>query len=207
MSLEPQRKSSIRKRLIIVSIAVMAAAALSYVWYDYRFPAWKEEVLLPDGRIIVVKQRRDFIEGYGTRKTWLTFSLPEMGGEHTWAENLMPSVIGAEQGKVYVLGMPRGPKQYSMYGGPRFFLVAFVWTDSTFQRVPVEQVPLAIRQAENVFRCLAPLHATITWMSKIAQWCESPTKPGSLDRALDYEGLELLSQKYARMDGQTTFSK
>jgi hypothetical protein len=126
MTAATQTKSPIRKRVLIAGIVILAIAALSYAWYDYRFPSWKEEVLLPDGRMIIVKQRRDFIEGYGTRKTWLTFSLPEMGGEQTWEEFLMPSVVGTDQGQVYVLGMPRGPKQYSMYGGPRLFLVAFV---------------------------------------------------------------------------------
>jgi hypothetical protein len=201
------RRSRVRTtRWAIAAGVLLVLGGLAYAWYDYRFPSWTEEVLLPDGRNIVVKQRRDFIEGYGTRKTWLKFSLPEMGGEQTWAENLMPAAIGVEDRRVYVLGMPRGPKQYSMYGGPRFFLVAFVWTNSSFQRVPVDQVPLSIRQFENIFRCLPSSLRRVTWAEKMSRWCESATMPGRQDRAIDYKSLELLSQKYARMNGHTTFS-
>jgi hypothetical protein len=155
----------------------MAAAALSYVWYDYRFPAWKEEVLLPDGRIIVVKQRRDFIEGYGTRKTWLTFSLPEMGGEKTWSQWLYPTMIGAADGKVYVVGRPRGGTQFNMYSYPRHVYVAFVWYGGSFERVPFLSVPEKLRIKENVRWCLPGGDDTKLVIHEPRQWCLEQLTP------------------------------
>lgn len=49
--------------MVFTTLVGVAVAAFAYLWYDYRFPTWKEEVVLPDGRKIIVKQRRDFIEG------------------------------------------------------------------------------------------------------------------------------------------------
>src|SRR5206468_5960130 len=108
-------------------------------------PSWKEEVLLPDGRKILVKERRDFIEGYGTRRTWLTFSLPEMGGEQTWSEWLYPTMIGVADGTVYVVGRPRGSRQFSMYSHPKYVYVAYQWHGDKFERVPFMSVPEHLR--------------------------------------------------------------
>src|SRR5205814_2401837 len=144
-----------RRRGLIVSAIVVAATVLGYAWYDYRFPSWKEEVVLPDGRKIIVKQRRDFIEGYGTRRTWLTFSLPEMGGEQTWAEYMQPVLVGvSKDGQVYVVGWPSGQKQMGMYRHPRYGYAAFRWTPTGFERVPFISIPEDLRQEENLIRCL-----------------------------------------------------
>ncbi|MCA3034553.1 MAG: hypothetical protein ING33_04975, partial [Rhodocyclaceae bacterium] len=98
-------------RIVVITI-VLAIGALGYAWYDARFPSWREEVRLSDGRVISVNQKRDFIEGRGTRRTWLTFSLPEMGGEQTWEQLLYPSIIDVADGKVYVIGRPSGSLQF-----------------------------------------------------------------------------------------------
>lgn len=75
---------------------------------------------LPDGRTILVRETRDYVEGYGTRRTSLTFSLPELGGEQTWEEWLYPTMIGVDQGNVYVVGRPRGSRQFRIYSHPKF---------------------------------------------------------------------------------------
>lgn len=143
-----------RRRWLATGVAGAAVAALGYLWYDSRFPSWKEEVLLPDGRMIVVKQKRDFIEGYGTRKTWLTFSLPEMGGQRTWEQWLYPAMIGVTDGKVYVIGRPRGSRQFEMYSHPKYVYVAYIWRNGQFERIPFLQVPESLRQEENIRWCL-----------------------------------------------------
>jgi hypothetical protein len=135
-------------------LPAIVASVLVYVWYQYRFPTWEEEVLLPDGRKLVVKQRRDFIEGYGTRKTWLTFSLPEMGGEQTWEQWLYPTMIGAADGKVYVVGRPQGSRQFMTYNHPKYVYVAYVWHGHAFERIPFMRVPEALRQVENIRWCM-----------------------------------------------------
>ncbi|MDY0745768.1 hypothetical protein SNE35_14710 [Paucibacter sp. R3-3] len=121
-------------------------AGLAYGWYVYRFSAWTEEVLLPDGRRIAVHQRRDLIEGYGTRRTWLRFSLPEMGGEQVWSEWLYPTMIGAADGKVYVIGRAPGGKEFRMYSDPRYMYVAYQWQHDRFVRIPFMSVAASARE-------------------------------------------------------------
>ena len=177
MNLEGQGKRFVRKRLLIAGAAILSIAGLSYAWYDYRFPSWKEEVLLPDGRKIIVKQRRDFTEGYGTRKTWLTFSLPEMGGEQTWAEWLYPTMIGVADSKVYVIGRPRGSRQFSIYSHPRYAYVAFKWQGNQFQRIPFLSVPESIRVKENVRWCLPGGDDSKKSVPEAVQWCVEKMGP------------------------------
>jgi hypothetical protein len=76
MNVKVNANGSKKRKFILFLLVFLAAVTLACGWYDHRFPSWKEEVVLPDGRKIVVTQRRDYIEGYGTRRTWLTFSLP-----------------------------------------------------------------------------------------------------------------------------------
>lgn len=154
-----------------IAAALIVSAVLGYLWYDYRFPSWKEEVKLPDGRTIVVKQQRDFIEGNGTRKTWLTFSLPEMGGEQTWEQWLYPTMIGVADGRVYVVGRPRGSKQFRMYSHPRYVYVAYEWRNERFERIPFLAVPVSLRITENVRWCLPGGDDSKTAQQGHGQWC------------------------------------
>ena len=142
------------RRTLVIGLAALTIFALGYAWYVYRFPAWTEDVQLPDGRRIAVHQRRDVIEGYGTRKTWLRFSLPEMGGEQEWVEWLYPTMIGVADGKVYVIGRPRGDKQFGMHLYPRYTYVAYQWQHDRFVRIPFMSVPEPLRRRENVRWCL-----------------------------------------------------
>lgn len=165
------KKTLTRRRWLTLILIALILSACSYAWYDYRFPKWEDEVSLPDGRKIIVKQRRDFIEGHGTRKTWLTFSLPEMGGEQTWEQWLYPAMIGVIDGKVYVIGRPRGSKQFRMYSHPRYVYVAYEWRNERFERVPFLAVPEPIRQKENIRWCLPGGEDSRMVRQAPDQWC------------------------------------
>lgn len=150
--------------------ALIAYLVLTY--YEYRFPSWNEKVTLHDGRVIDVFERRDVIDGYGTRTTWLTLDLPELGGKQTWEESLRPVIIGVEAGKVYIVGSPRGPRQFSKYKFPKYAYVAFLWDGSKFKRIPFLEVPSHLRAIENIRWCLpggqdsrepAPPSRTLGW--------------------------------------------
>jgi hypothetical protein len=161
-------------------LPAIVATALAYAWYQYRFPTWEEEVLLPDGRKLVVKQRRDFIEGYGTRKTSLIFSLPEMGGEQAWEQWLYPTMIGAMDGKVYVVGRPRGQKQFRMYSYPKHVYVAYTWRANGFERIPFMEVPESLRQVENIRWCMPGGQDSKKPAANAGDWCVE--RVGSTDR-------------------------
>lgn len=78
--------SFLKRRLHWVLLVLALLAGLGWFYYDHRFPSWDEEVMLSDGRMLVVHRKQEVIQGFGVRRTWLTFSLPEMGGKQTWSE-------------------------------------------------------------------------------------------------------------------------
>ncbi|MFN5029594.1 MAG: hypothetical protein ACK5D9_10725 [Burkholderiales bacterium] len=177
-----------KKRRLLTMVVVIAVLVLAYAWYSARFPTWREEVRLSDGRVITIEQKRDHIEGRGTRRTWLTFSLPEMGGKQTWDQLLYPSIIDVAHGKVYVIGRPRGSLQFRFYGHPRYVYVAYEWRNGAFERIPFMSVPERLRQAENVYWCLPPTGAEwVDLAMKESQLCEVGDDNFPIKRIVDLE--------------------
>ncbi|MFC3148798.1 hypothetical protein [Piscinibacterium candidicorallinum] len=194
--LKQARWVTVKKVLFWATVPVLVVIFLTWRWYDARYPSWEEEVRLSDGRVITIKQKHDYIKNYGTRQSWVTFSLPEMGGKQTWRSYLIPMVIDVADGKVYAIGAPRGPSNYNIYDSPRYFLVAFEWNNG-FQRIPFLSVPPALRETANVLRCLPPLsHRPVTIADKAKQWCD-PVFSDLDARVIDERRFKTLSDKYA----------
>ena len=180
----------------------------AWIWYDYRFPSWDEEVMLGDGRTLVIRQKRDEIRGRGTRRTWLTFSLLELGGERTWSEQLYPSLVGVSAGKVYVVGRPRGSTQFSIYKYPRYVYVAFVWEGNQFIRIPFMSVPEAIRGQENLRWCLPKGGSRyVSWTEKSGEWCDDEGGQFPLKRSIDLSIREKEAEYWAHLDGHKPASE
>jgi hypothetical protein len=176
---------------------------VAYAWYEYRFPSWKEEVVLPDGRKIIVKQRRDFIEGRGTRRTWLTFSLPEMGAERTWSEHMEPLLIAANGHDVWVAGWPAGYAQFAAYGLPRNGYVAFKWNGQDFSRVPFVSIPEALRQEQNLIRCV-PETSYVSWQAKLPSGCDGSGRfLHGVSRKIDLSKMQAWANENSRLRNTT----
>lgn len=142
------------RNFLIGAVAALAVTAWTANWlYSGRYPSWKETVVLTDGRKVNITQKREYQPGYGTHQTWLTFDLPESGGSVTWNEKLYPVMLAAAEGKVYVVGRPRGGQQYETYVYPRYMYVAFELRGKEFVRIPFLTVPEALRLRENVRWC------------------------------------------------------
>ncbi len=195
--------SKLQRRLVLGLLACVAIGGLGWLYVDYRLPSWNEEVMLSDGRMLIVHRRHDYVEGYGVSRTWLTFSLPEMGGKQTWSEWMYPAIVDVSHGKVYVVGATPGVKQYSGYSNPRYMLVAYLWDGSAFSRVPFVSVPENIRQQWNVLYCSMKGENT-TWREKTIGWCgaEGIYEVGK-SRTVDLRSLETASQIEAKRNGQS----
>jgi hypothetical protein len=187
----------------LVALSFVAAiASVACKWYEARYPIWREEVRLSDGRSIIVTQKHEYYEDYGTNQAWVTFSLPEMGGERTWHSYLKPMRIDVIDGVVYVFGRPRGDRQVKYYQYPRHYLVAFKWDGNSFARVPFLSLPSDFRRRENIFPCIPDSRGSlITWPQKEANWCAASDSKGLLTREIDLQVYERLAIEYARRDG------
>ena len=121
--------------------------------------SWREPVRLLDGRVIEVKQQNRvekavwFLGHNGrsgplAREFWLTVKLPETGNESvTWHQHLEPMVLNVFQGKVYIVGTPPTEREFLMYQKPRPPYIGYVLEGGIFHRMPFEQIPVEIYDA------------------------------------------------------------
>jgi hypothetical protein len=191
-----------RKAAVVLSSVVIIIGGLGWLWYVDRFPSWEEEVMLSDGRMIMVNRKQEYIEGYGVKRTWLTFSLPEMGGEQTWYEWMYPAIVDVYEGKVYVVGYTPGDKQFRSYLHPRYQLVAYAWSDKKFERIAFISLPSAIRTNANIIYC-SYRGEYATWKDKQSGWCdETGSYKLGQGRKLDLDKLKEGAEEAARSVGQ-----
>jgi hypothetical protein len=119
------------KTLIIglsaLGLLLLTPSWLGWRYYKDRYPTWREEVRLADGRVVQVTHRHEVYQNYGTNQSWVTFTLPELGGERTWHSHLVPQRVDVADGRVYVFGAPPGLRQFKFYRKPKNYLVAFRW--------------------------------------------------------------------------------
>ena len=192
-----------RKYLLPIALLILLTGTwLSWKWYDSRYPTWDEEVQLSDGRVIVVTQKHEHYDNYGTNQSWVTFALPEMGGAQTWHSYLIPQRIDVFQGKVYVFGYPRGDRQYQHYNYPKYYMVAFSWNGTEFQRIPFLQVPEKLRQEENIYSCIPPEpRKYLTVSKKNEHWCPAVGDKKQFGRKIDLPEYVDAAIRYSRRDG------
>ncbi len=163
------------KRRSIASFLVVALiGGLGWLYIDYRFPSWDEEVMLSDGRMLIVHRRQEMVAPYGAIRTWLTFSLPEMGGKQTWTEWMYPAIVDVNEGKVYVVGLPIGRGQYLAYLQPRYLYVAYEYSSAGWKRIPFIGLPDRVRAKENILWC-AERGVALTRQYKSNGWCGDRT--------------------------------
>lgn len=196
--------STIVKRLSVgaVLVALCVVSWSAWRWYDHQYPTWQEEVRLSDGRVIVVRQKHKYFDNYGTDQSWVTFTLPEMGGTQTWYSYLTPQRVDIDRGRVFVFGFPRGDKQFAYYRSPKNYMVAFVWTDGEFKRIPFVDVPEHLRQDENVHSCVpARKRELLTLVDKAAaQWCPIRGDRWKFERRINLADYQALARFYAGLD-------
>lgn len=160
---------NIKMKTVVWTLMFLIVGVLGWQWYQRHFPSWDEEVQLSDGRMIIVHRAHKFNTENALIETALTFDLPEMGGKQTWREFLYPAIVDVYEGKVYVVGSTTY-KSASKYKYPKFGYVAFVYSASGWQRVPLIQLPEGIRKSENIAFC-DTAGTRPTWRAKQTGWC------------------------------------
>lgn len=186
--------------LLLGLLVLSAAAAWGWSWYQTRYPSWYEEVRLSDGRVITIHQKREYYDNYGTAQSWVTIDLPELGGKQVWHSYLMPQRVDVVGEKVYVFGIPRGDRQLEYYRFPKYYMVAFLWKDTGFERIPFLEVPENIRREENVYPCVPkPMVAKVGIPEKSSSWCQPRGDKGQLTRTLDLNVYSEVADEWAEL--------
>ena len=188
--------------MLLATGILLIGALAAWQYYDTRYPSWKEEVRLSDGRIITIHQKHEYYKNYGTNQSWVEIDLPELGGRKVWHSYLKPMRVDVFQGRAYVFGKPRGPRQITHYRYPENHMVAFIWTGSEFARIPFLQVPEAIRQDENVYSCVpVPKPKKLLLLTKEKTWCPASGDKGQFVRQINLKAYQELAVSFARLDG------
>lgn len=203
------KKTSKRFRIVcgvLFGLALLVWAA--YAYYASRYPHWKERVQLSDGRTVTVTQRRDFQPGYGTHQTWLRFELPESQGLVTWNEKLYPVMLGADAGKVYVVGRTRGYQQIQTHLNPRYMYIAFELKKGKFIRIPFLSVPKKLRLIENVRWCFpgGADERVLEWRGR-PSWCDDMDPKWPTPQVVDLEIREAEAISWASISNTKKFSE
>jgi len=191
-----------RRWLLLAALIVTCVTWATWRWYLQRYPSWQEQVQLSDGRVIIVRQQHEVYDNYGTNQSWVTFSLPEMGGERTWHSYLKPMRVDVHEGLVFVFGRPRGLRQFEHYRYPKHYLVSFVWADGVFVRIPFLQVPEELRREENIFPCVPnSTNSLLSTSAKNIQWCQPQGESDQFGRKFSQQSYDELAISMARLGG------
>lgn len=194
--------------LILAVLVVMVFGVGVFVYYNNRYPSWYEEVRLSDGRIITIRQKREYYEGYGVNQSWVEIDLPELGGKKVWHSYLVPMRVDVQQGKVYVFGRPYGSRKFYSYHYPKYYMVAFQWTGIDFMRVPFVQLPESIRQEENLYSCTPDRKLKVLKIAvKDQRWCEPSGDNGQFVKKINLSAYQELAMEFSRSDGNKPASE
>jgi hypothetical protein len=186
---------------MLAAAAVSVALVVLWLRHAERYPTCREEVRMADGRVVTIVQRREYFRDYGTARSWVTLSLPEVGGVQTWESELAPIRIDANKGDIYAIGSPRGIKQFVHYQAPRHYLVAFKWSGNSFIRIPLLDVPEALRQEENVYPCVPEdRRHVVTLAAKDSHWCAPTGDRWKFGRSIKLPDYEALASFYAGLN-------
>jgi hypothetical protein len=135
-------------------IAVLASLAMTSCATSETY-RWQEEVLLHDGRVIVVERSVrtgdvpvELGQPPGTSDMDLTFSTAD-GRSVTWeaGKSFRPMILDFFDGTPYVVATGRTGPDYERHGCPRPPYFIFLYDGQRWERLDYERLPKNIRKA------------------------------------------------------------
>jgi hypothetical protein len=127
---------------------------------------WKEEALQHDGSKIIVERslKRGGPHEIGSRGgsvyQSLTFQMPVTLKEIVWEDkrsedlntaSFSPMALNVVDNTAYVVASPAGCLSYNKWGRPNPPYVVFKYKDQDWSRIPLEQLPAAIKSPNLIF--------------------------------------------------------
>ncbi|MDT8990185.1 hypothetical protein RQP54_04845 [Curvibacter sp. APW13] len=122
--------------------------------------SWQEEVLLEDGRIIVVDRSQSYGGGHEigqrspVRDMTITFTLPSSGRRISWFSEYSEDVGRANftlaalhllKDTPYVVALPNLCQSYNKWGRPNPPYVVFINRGSAWERIPLAELPMEFK--------------------------------------------------------------
>lgn len=148
--------------LFVIGISINACAGVTGP--NDTTTSWKEEVVLHDGKIVVV-ERLFHLGEYPTADSHnrspldqiLTFTLPETNRKISWTteyknqspepNSLGPLLLDVVDGVPYLATSPAGCIAYNKWERPNPPYVVFKYVNDIWKRIPLEEFPAALVKA------------------------------------------------------------
>ena len=144
----------IKKRGVMVSLMILGGGMSACAMGGKA--NWEEEVLLHDGRKIVVERslsrrgRHEPFKRPAIGDQSLSFTMPGSHQRVTWKDayskdiasanfNLM--MLDVDKGTAYLVASPMGCLSYNKWGRPNPPYVVFRYRDKDWQRIPLQELP------------------------------------------------------------------
>lgn len=152
---------------LLTAAAVLSLLALDAFagWFGFGGTTWKEEVLLHDGRTIIVERhssrggRHELSQGPPIKEQYVTFSVPGSDRSIVWKSEYSQDVGRANfellavhilHGTPYIVAEPNLCLAYNKWGRPNPPYVFFRYDGAAWQRIPLEEFPAEFKEINVV---------------------------------------------------------
>lgn len=147
--------------ILMMGVSMSANAG----WLGFGGDSWKEEVLLHDGRKIIVKRsqsyggRHEIGQGAPIKEQDITFTLPGANQSITWTSEYSEDVGRANfkllalhllNGTPYIVASPNLCLSYNKWGRPNPPYVSFKYDSKEWQRIPLTELPVEFKDINVV---------------------------------------------------------
>jgi hypothetical protein len=128
--------------------------------------SWKEEVLLHDGRKIIVERtverggRHEIGQKPPYKNQSVSFTLPSTNEKIKWEDsftedvgsaNFLPMLVDILNGSAYLVASPMGCQSYNKWGRPNPPYVVFKYQNKNWNRITIQELPVEIKTPNMIF--------------------------------------------------------
>ena len=145
---------------LLIFTMIMGTSMNAFGFLSFGGTSWKEEVLLHDGRKVIVARsidrggRHEVGQQPPVKEESLTFTMPTTNERITWKSeyskdvgfaDFMPLLVDIVQGTAYVVTSPVGCLSYNKWGRPNPPYVVFKYDGKEWQQITLQELPLEIK--------------------------------------------------------------
>jgi hypothetical protein len=149
---------------LVLTVGVSVSAEAGFL--GFGGDSWKEEVLLHDGRKIIVERtverggRHEIGQKPPYKEQSLRFTLPGSNQTITWEDhysqdlgsaNFLPMMLDLSEGTPYLVVYPMGCPSYNKWGRPNPPYVLFQYEGKEWKRIPLQELPTKTKTPNVIF--------------------------------------------------------
>jgi len=127
--------------------------------------SWQEDVLLHDGRVVVVDRwverggRHEIGQKPPFKEQKLSFTMPDTKQKITWEDhfsqdlgmaNFLPMLLDVHNNTAYLVVETMGCLSYNKWGRPNPPYVIFKYTGNQWQRISLQELPVEIKTVNMI---------------------------------------------------------